>query len=935
MVHEGETAEDAFETKYVTSAPTESSRLQTGESIGRYMVINEVGVGGMGIVYRAYDTRLQREVALKCVRSEVLSEEARARLIREAQAMAKLSHPNVVAVYDVELDQGRVIVAMEYVEGSTLRAWLGEAQRSWKSVVDVFVGAGRGLAAAHRAELLHRDFKPANVLLGPDGRARVTDFGLAVASSSTSSRRDGPPAPVSRLSRDSDTWIDPLASWGSSADGSRDGRLTMAGRTMGTPAYMAPEQHDPNAELDARVDQYAFCASLWHALTGRTPFPFEGRTLRSLGRLKLEGPPAWPRSVDVPRPIVTALSRGLSARPTDRYSSMAELLAELSFDPSTRRRRWIAATGMLGLVATTGVAVGAWQDQGPSPCSGARSELRGVWDEARRTEIERALAQSGAPFAMDVWERVEPVLDAHADAWQRTHSEICEATTVRGERSVAVMDQGMACLDRARRDMRATVGVLSRADADLAAKAHKLVEGLPDLERCRDIEALASEQPLPTDPSVVEALETLSSKLAEARALGKGGKYRDAQAILEAVTSRVEDVPYEPLHIEHALLSGEMLSHLGKFQRAEEHLHRALRLALAHEQRRDALVAAQRLTYVVGEYLARRDEGFAYARVAQGLTEHRDTTLDEQALTLRALANLEYLAGNYLESETLHRSALEIMQRGRSEPTTELADIHNNLGNVLHFQGREDEAVREHQLALAIRSKVLGPEHPVVGGSLNNLASSLRAQGKFEEARDAYEEALSLFINAFGSEHPHVAGVRGNLGNVLRAQGRLEEAENQFKAALEIMLELFEPNHPNVALTRANLATILGMRGQIAQSEAQWRAALEIWSESMGPDHVMTANALHGLGEALLKAGESRDALPHLEKALEIRSNNALPVGQLAETRFALGRALWASGKDRVQGVAMARAALRELDGSTDVEDDKRRGEIERWLAEH
>jgi serine/threonine protein kinase len=282
----------------------------------------------MGRVLRARDPRLQREVALKEVRHG-LGAVGRIRLVAEARAMARLSHPNVVGVYDVEEQGDRLVLAMEYVAGTTLKAWLRAEPRGWRAVLARFVEAGRGLSAAHNVGLLHRDFKPSNVLVSDSGVAKVTDFGLA--------RAEG--APLSGISTSEDD------------DDDDDERLTRPGMIMGTPWYMAPEQHR-GEDLGPAADQYAFCVALWEALCGVAPF-----TRRKFVAQKHSGPPPWPKR-SVPRSIAKAVRRGLAAHPEKRWPSMELLLEALTIEDGPRRRPWlVAAAGIgFGVFASSGWA---------------------------------------------------------------------------------------------------------------------------------------------------------------------------------------------------------------------------------------------------------------------------------------------------------------------------------------------------------------------------------------------------------------------------------------------------------------------------------------------------------------------------------------------------------------------------------------------------
>jgi len=251
--------------------------VSPGRTLGRYVVIDLLGRGGMGTVVRAYDPRLHREVALKRLSADTQDGTGEARLLREAQAMAQLNHPNVVAVYDVEVDERAVVLVMEYVQGRTLREWIPLQERPWKEVVSVVSRAGRGLAAAHAAGLVHRDVKPTNILVTDEGRVAIGDFGLARATTPPSDEENAPVAGT----------IDPSASRDDLAN-----PITRADMVVGTPVYMAPEQH-AGAPATPASDQYSFCITLWESLCGTRPFT--AATWQELHVAKRRGPPPWPK----------------------------------------------------------------------------------------------------------------------------------------------------------------------------------------------------------------------------------------------------------------------------------------------------------------------------------------------------------------------------------------------------------------------------------------------------------------------------------------------------------------------------------------------------------------------------------------------------------------------------------------------------------------
>jgi serine/threonine protein kinase len=314
--------------------------LTPGEKIGRFVVVTELGSGGMGAVYRAHDPQLDRQVALKVMRNATGEEEDRVRMLREGQAMARVTHPNVITVYEVGTEGGMVFLAQELLDAGTLGEWL-KKPRERNAIIDKFIAAGRGLAAAHAAELVHRDFKPDNVLLGKDGRVRVADFGLARTATAlgdalAATQRGGGPR----------VETDPMASPMSA--------LTRTGTVMGTPMFMAPEQHK-GERADARSDQFAFCVSLYHALYGA--WPYDGKTAPALADAVIEGrlaPP--PKNVDVPARLRKILLRGLATEPAARYPTMQALLAELehAVRPPTRSRAPVVVGALVLLLAAGG-----------------------------------------------------------------------------------------------------------------------------------------------------------------------------------------------------------------------------------------------------------------------------------------------------------------------------------------------------------------------------------------------------------------------------------------------------------------------------------------------------------------------------------------------------------------------------------------------------
>ncbi|HWN69964.1 MAG TPA: serine/threonine-protein kinase, partial [Haliangium sp.] len=394
--------------------------------IGRYSVLRELGRGGMGVTYTAYDEDLDRKVVLKLVRSDAMDEQLQKRLRREAQALARLAHPNIVNVHDVGSHGARSFIAMELVPGKTVSAWLpADPPRPWTEVLAVFRQAGEGLRAAHAAGLVHRDIKPANIIVGDDGRVRVLDFGVA--------QLDGPDEALTGVPDRHE------APWAAE-------HLTKTGSLVGTPAYMAPEQLE-HGIADARSDQFAFCVSLFQCLYRK--LPFSGQSARARLETMRQGRIAEvPNDSAVPHWLHGVIVRGLRFAPEDRWPSMDALLAELARDPARTRRRWsmgilgggIAALGVVAVIGLTG------SDRRAAVCTGASARIAEVWNQEQKVAIERAMLATGVSYAAGTWQRTRALLDRYADEWAAAHTDACEATAVRHEQSGEVLDQRMQCL---------------------------------------------------------------------------------------------------------------------------------------------------------------------------------------------------------------------------------------------------------------------------------------------------------------------------------------------------------------------------------------------------------------------------------------------------------------------------------------------------------
>jgi len=544
--------------------------LVVGTSLGRYELRERLGMGGMGVVYAARDSVLDRMVALKLLWSEggELAEKTAERLRAEAQALARIRDPHVVTVHEVSTLGDQVFMTMELLDGGTLAGWLRAQHRSWREVLDVFRRAGQGLAAAHEAGLVHRDFKPGNVLLGSNGRVQVTDFGLAEAQPPTGQNHRGRIA-AETLSR------------------------------AGTPAYMAPEQL-ASGETSPRADQYSFCVALFEGLHGHRPFaaPRAEELLEAMRK-----GPQWPRS-SIPTWLRQALATGLQLDPGRRFESMRALLAALDPLPHARRRAMLGAAAFAVLSLAGGFALSTGLHR-PSPvCQDAARRLDGIWDPDRRQAVQDAFGRLTEAFVPASFRATAAALDGYAERWAGAYREVCAA---RGQH-LGAADPQLRCLQSRRQQMGELVRVLSRPDARIAEGAVAAAQSLASPQLCADALALASRN---DDAPLAPEAAPVSSELARAKAAGDLGL--DEQAVESAgrVARRAQELRLPRIEAAARILAGRSQLRLVQVEDAGRNLEEALVLATSAG---DPELVARAWTELVAVYGRRQDEhGYEHA----------------------------------------------------------------------------------------------------------------------------------------------------------------------------------------------------------------------------------------------------------------------------------------------------------------------------------
>ncbi len=826
-----------------------SSTIRPGAHLGRLEIGETLGSGAFGVVVAAYDPELKRKLAVKILRPEVFDskngEDAQKRLLREARAMARISHPNVVTVHDIGTVDGQVYVAMEFVAGTHLRHWVTKKDRSWQEIVEIFSSAGRGLAAAHKEGLVHRDFKPDNVLVGDLGEVRVADFGLVSISSQEREKVASSEFQVPRSNSD-------------------ELGITRVGAVMGTALYMAPEQHRGH-EAGPSADQFAFCVALYWGLYGRTPF--EGQDYEELRgnvlKNRLIQPPA-----DCGRPkwLWPILAKGMATDPASRFETMEALLAKLAFDPTRRRNSRLkmagvalAGAGALGAFFMTRPAAGA-------VCQNVEKRLAGTWDAEAKARISGVYSQAerGASYA-----RLESAMDRYTDNWVSVRTRVCEATHFVGDQSDSLMDLRMSCLDQRLGFLGELMGQLRPGTAGpILDKAVTAAMALPALDACTQAQESSGAMPLPEEASEREAVLALQAAVEKGRAFSELGKPAEAAAVLREALKTPVDFP--PAQAAATNLLGKALSDMGELTESEAILRKSIEYATVAGN--DVSVASSwlALMHLVGVERENYEDGYEMGRMAKlAMTRGRANPF-RFAVIDKATAAILLREGKAGEAIELLQPLLPLYEK--SAETTELAFYLAALADAKAADARYEEAIADYRLGLAHLESVLGPDHLENVYVLNNLSVALKNVGKVAEARETLDRSLAIFEATHGKRHRGIVTILINQGNLARRDGDIEGAKSIFARAISLGNEVLEKGHPNVTKAIMNLGIVLASEGDFEGATEKFLVVLERAKESSDGDHPDLAMALNNVGESLALEKKFREGLPYVTQALEMKS---------------------------------------------------------------
>lgn len=914
--------------------------------IGRFTLLRELGRGGMGIVYVAYDETLDRRVALKLLYDLPASDpQAQTRLLHEAQAMARLNHPNIAAVYEAGTHEGRVFVAMEFIHGKPLDAWLRERPRPWRKVVAVFIQACRGLQAAHAIGLVHRDFKPANCMLGSDDRVRVLDFGLA-----RGARTLAADTSLGGLSTMSVTL--PVAPHQPCA-------LTGDGTIVGTPAYMPPEQFY-GQPIDHRADQFALCVSLYEGLYGR--LPFRGETLPELWDAVLCGPPkAPPKGPRVPGWLHRTLLRGLDPEPERRFPTIAALLAALERRPGRRLRAGVLTGVGIGAFAAGLYGVDVYRNQ---QCVFDETELAGLWDDERRSALRAAFLREGSQ-AMEAWTVAEGLIDGHAQDWIDVQRKACEAHR-QGIESSALYDRRRRCIAEFRGELATAIDILHRLEPKHEARVKVIMEALAKHPSC----APGSLGEWGTDPPASNQEADVDRLYGEFRRLTAKNMERYDSYLLDYVqnlSDEAEALGYEPLLVDVLRLRSNL-------EEQERHIAAACTtlwdsyilaektgrdLQAAHNARHMIALCADfgvgdRLSIIKWAEIARvklrragKQGGIVHLNLSTALARniiergYPDDAFNDVTQGLDLVERMGSISDDTTEEKSIiSHFFISSHYLGRVSDSGASREVRRRLHALMNLLYQDDEGLRtarvieqevfEHMEAGRwgeARERASRGRNELRGAAVasrksvaivnESLADAALASERCTDAADVVDVTEEL-----ASERSRFVAVaaQANCGNLQLAGERIidfgkfvgsrSELFHLFATGLYAMemgdapaavetLNLALAEHRRYGgwhgqavyirvLTAYAQANLLAGRNKRARFAA--RQAITQVTEMWGEETLALAAPLTVLGEVELAIGNFAEATQHLERALALRSGSDPRFR--AETLFALSRAL-------------------------------------------
>jgi len=898
-------AEDPANAETIEASPevaVAGAELQPGATIGRYTVVRRLGSGGMGVVYAARDSELAREVALKLLRGHK-SGALEGRLQREAQAMARLAHDNVVRVFDVGSYGGHVFLAMELVDGTTVGEWLDAAPRSWREVVDVYRDAGRGLAEAHGAGIVHRDFKPSNVMIDRRGRVRVSDFGLArTAGAQASSGDDEVPS---------------------------DERLTREGALVGTPRFMAPEQL-AREDATAFSDQFAFAVSMFHGASG--VYPFAGTTPPQLletiraGKLAPAKLPSWLRRV---------LARALAADPQARFPSMTALVAALDRGRKRPARVALVAAAVALAGAGAGVAFAVSGQSRGATCQRAGDKVAAAWSPEQRAQVIAKLPALRPGFGAQTAARVTGKLDSYANVLAADRIGACRVAT---DEVPGTFDA--QCLDAQLRSLATVAQAFDAASATTVDRADDIVA---QLVRCDHHAAAQIDPPKPAQRVPVELAE---DALAAVAVRAARGEFAGALAEAKPVVAQARSIGYPPLLARALSRTGSLEAKLNDPQAAAD-LREATEVAARAHDDRAGFAAWSTLLLLAAADPDHPDKLEATLVGAQAAAARTGEDADPAQIELYR-GEAELTANKLAEGERSCKHAYDVQSKLYGSNALELRGTIHCLATAYTARGEYAGAKEWLDRAFAIDRDTLGADHPDTAEDLGALADLQLRTGHFEEGLATSNKALAILERTYGKSSDQVSETLLTMGNLLVDSGHPADAEPKLRRSLAIAEQIHGGESQRAASAMAGVGMSLSDQHHYKEARALLEHAIAIddkvgataslgitlinltdltltekkWDEAlalakraetalvagMGADSSIVGFALFDQARALNELHRYGEAIPLAEHAMAIAKTGDDP-DNLASFQLALAMALGGANRDLPRAIELARTA--------------------------
>jgi eukaryotic-like serine/threonine-protein kinase len=874
-----------------TPAPDEAEALASLIDVSinqRYVIEAVLGRGGMGTVYLARDQTLGRDVALKLHRAGSGND----RLHREAIAMAKLAHPNVVTVFEIGSVDDRMYVAMEYVRGETLRGWLDSGKRRWREIVDMLVQAGAGLAAAHAAGLIHRDFKPENVLVGEDGRPRVSDFGLARHGAS----RDDKPS------------------------GALSGVMTQSGAILGTPAYMSPEQLAGDT-VDARTDQFAFCVVAWESLFGKRPFA--GSTLAALEDAIHRRDILRPARSDVPQRVRDVIERGLAVNPRERYADMPALLAALRSAAVPRTKKYLA----IGLAAAALLGGGAYAASSivgarrhAAECAAAADEMH-VFDAAKRAEIQRAFIATRVPTAAVAFDHAAKVLDDYSAKLAEQARVVCDGVN----EPLTLTAARRSCLADRKSEMVALLDLMTKPDAAIVQRAASAAWAMYDPHPCGDTSLL-----LARPVSATSRSPELVAQYAKVKALDHAGQYREAAKLAESLRDQARARKDRSLELAALMALAGARADIDPPDVVAPLYHEVVAMAEAQGRDLEAAGALWALANVAG--VSQNDYPAAHRYIA--LARAKLDRLGGGNLAVRGeLSATEaqvFADENRLgEAEAALREGLTALEQAYGPMHPKVGALTGTLAQILRYQDKDSLPASER--TLKIMRETLGPEHPTTAGAEMTLGQVLVDNKRFDEARKLYDHADVVFKKTFGENHLVRGSLLSNIATMELQQEHWDAALDAYRKSMAIAEAVEGPDAIDVSGLHADIARVLASSNRMPEAFVEIGRSVAILEKAGAAGEPRMMGVLAELAEYQIVDHKPELGVVTAERALAItakRPADANPV-EVGQIKFVLARALWDSNKDRKRARNLVLESV-ELSKSPNE-----REMYQTWLREH